>query len=296
MRLNAERLIEKARRHLLDTASVQQGTTWQDTDILEAINDEQGDLVAEIIDSAEDWLGAVKDLDVTAGDGTYDLFEGFLKLRYLELGGDGSAGSSFYNAIESRMIEGVSGPTGSILPTDSPFWYALWDEELHIQPFPSSTATKFGRMWFIRMPGPVILELAASAPAADKVRFPLTGRTPVEDDIMEGTHCDVVAGTGAGQRRKIIAWDGDTREATFNAAFSPALDATSKIATVSRVPMLFHPLLSMGAALRLMVDLKEDGRGLKVLYDTKHEKFVDFVDKRTDAQRGIVPYDLDDPY
>lgn len=294
MQLNAERLVKRVRRHLLDTAGQQQGNTWQDGSILEALNEEQDCLAEKIVETTEDWFMVVKDVDVVSGDPTIDLYDGFLKLRYLELGGDTSSNPTFINAIESRLVEGVNGPSTQVAPTSSPHWYALVGDELHIQPAPLVTQAKYGRAWFIRMPGPIILETIVSSAAADKTIFASSGETPPENDIMEGILCDVVSGTGAGQRRRIIAWNGLTREATFNSGFAPALDATSKIATVSRVPGLYHKLLHLGAALRLMVDVKEDARGIQVLYDDSMESFIGFIEKRTGGQRGIVPWDADD--
>ena len=91
------------------------------------------------------------------------------------------------------------------------------------------------------------------------------------------------------------AWVGATKTATVDSAFNPILDGTSKIATISRLPKLFHTILAYGAAVRLKASAQEDTRQVAALYNDRMEDFEDFVEKaRTYAQRSVVPFDADD--
>lgn len=293
MLLNAEKLIKKVRRHVLDTAGQQQGNTWQDADILAVMNEEQEGLIAKVIEASEDFFGALKNITTQADVGEYPLFDGFLLLRLVEFGGDGSANPVFTQAMESRLIEGAQGVAGIAAPSESQFYYALWDESLHIQPVPTTGQANYGRMWFIREPGPLLYENPASVPDAQNLVLS-AGEAPYESDIMIGTFVDIVSGPGVGQRRKIAAWDGPNKKATMDIGFTTPPTTASKIATISRIPRLYQALLSMGGAIRLMVDTKEDARGLGALYADRMDDFMDFIEKRTYAQRGMIPFDPDD--
>src|SRR5438046_1207380 len=101
--MNAKDLIDRARRHLLDMGAPG-NQEWGDDRILQAINEEQDDLVSEVLESSEDWYGTVKDINLRAGEAVYDLFDGFLKLILVEFGGSGTNSSSpyYYQGIESR--------------------------------------------------------------------------------------------------------------------------------------------------------------------------------------------------
>ena len=294
MLLNASRLIVKVRRHVVDVSGQQQGNTWTDADILDYLDETQESLVQDVLGASEDYFGAMQAVDFIQDQGSYDLWPGFLYLRILEfnLGQNGDS-VDYQQAIESRMIEGVLGAGGVASRTDSQFYYSLYGDQVHVDPVPSQTMAGAGQAWFIREPGNFLFEIPSSLPAADELVLD-SGNAPWESDILIGSFVDVVSGTGAGQRKKITAWDGPNRKATVDSPFSPELGATSKVATVSRLPRLFHGLLNLGAALRMLSDEKEDAAQLASLYNDLHEKFVDHVETRTYGQRGVVPYDPDD--
>lgn len=296
MRLNAQRQVDKVRRHLAEAAGQQQGNTWTDSDLIDMLNEAQESLVQDVIGASEDFFGAKKDVDITAGEGTIDLWPGFLYLRLLEFktGGASSSGDAVYQqATESRLMEGAFGSGGMAVESDGQYYYSLYGDQVHLNPVAQQTLVAGGQAWFIREPGVILLETIASAPSA--TQFVLSsGKAPVESDVMVDMLLDIVSGTGIGQRRKITAWDGPNLTATVSAAFSPALDSTSKIATVSRIPSLFHALLHMGAAIRAMADEKEDATMLVDLYNDLHEKLLDHVETRTYAQRGVQMFDLDE--
>lgn len=287
MLFNADQILAKVRTRLKDVAGQQQGNTWTDAELLDYINEEQENLVAKVIEASEDYFATFKDLDFTANVSQYPLFDGFLLLRAVDFLG----GVDPQQMIESRRIEGVEGAGGIASQTESQYFYSVFGEDLEIAPTSGQTAVGQARQFFIREPGPILLELITS-PQADQIQF-TSAVAPPESDLYIGTLVDVVLGTGIGQRRKISAYT-NARLATVSAAFSPVLDATSKIATVSRIPRLFHRMLVLGAAIRAKVDNEENPVGLVALYNEAEENMIDFIEKRTGGQRSPVPWDPDD--
>lgn len=291
MILNVQRIVNRVRNYIQDPAGIQQGNSWTDAQIVDALNEEHQGLVAKCVQSGEDYFLAKQDVALTAGQVTVPLFDGFLYLRYLEtfpVSGEPSG------AIESRLIEGVSGSgSGEPAVPDAAFYYALTAEGVDLAPAAAGGETLRG--WYIQAPAPLICELAASVPAADKVRFSTTGDAPNESTILVGTKFDVVAGTGIGQQRKVTVYTASTREATFETPFSPALDTTSKLASIPRIPRLFHDLLTYGGAIRCLAMEKEQAGDIAALYADRMEDFVDFIERsRTGGQRSVAPFDLDD--
>lgn len=286
MLYTAQRLVDKTRYWARDKAGAQQGQAWTDAEVLDGLNEEQEGLVAKVIAAHEDHFGVYKDRLLDSNLSVYPLFDGFLQLRKLDHYAGAESDPS--DVIEGRLIEGGGG-TGSVgAAYDSQYHYALYGDDLHL-------ASEGGtlREWFLREPGPILLEIA-TYPAADKITF-ASEDTPVEDDIMVGTLVQVVGGTGIRQRRKITAWSGVAAQATVDTPFAPALNGTSKVGTISRVPRLFQTLLVYGGAMRLLIGANEDARPLASLYNDRMEDLIDFVEQaRTGAQRGAAIFDPDD--
>ena len=293
MLINAQRLVDKARVKLLDTSGQQQGNSWSDTSILDALNEEQDGLVADCIEGSEDYFMAKKDLALQDGVNSYPLFGGFLLLRKLEFVPAGSAdpASDSQGVIESRLIEGVEGAAG--IASSSDYYYAIAGDNLDIQPTPGAGGGTMSA-WIIRAPGPILLEKPATIPTADT--FTLSSEdAPYEDDIMVGTIFQVTAGIGIKQRRRCTAYVGSTRLVTLESAFTTPLDATSVVASISRLPQLFHQLLYLGAVVRCLSDARENTDEIKALYNPMYERYIDFVERaRSYAQRGAVPFDPED--
>lgn len=281
-------LLDRVRRRLKDPANDPRGNTWTDDDLLAYLNEEQESMVAIIIEAGEDFFATFKDFDFQPNVADYPLFDGFLHLRGLTYQG----GVDPQQMIESRMIEGVEGSGGIASQTESQYFYSIYGDNIEIAPTPGSPQPAAARAFYIRAPGPVLYELIASSSQADQIQFAATNAPP-ESDLYVGTFIDVATGTGAGQRRQISAYT-SARLATVSTPFSPALDATSKIATVSAVPALFHRMLVIGTALRAKLDNGEDASGLVTLHNDVEAQLLDFIEQRTDGQRGPVPWDPDD--
>lgn len=289
MRFTAQRLLDKARYWARDKTAAQQGQTWTDQEVLDALNETQERVIATVLGAHEDYFGVYKDRLLDANTSIYPLFDGFLQLRKI----DHFAGSETdpSDVIEGRLIEGAGG-TGSVGSAyDSQYHYALYGDDLHL----SSDGGTI-REWFLREPGPILLEFP-TFPAADQIQF-AGPDAPNEADIMVGTEVECVSGTGSGQKRKITAWTAG-RLATVDTPFSPVLVAgggtPSKVATYSRMPRLFQTMLVYGAAIRLRMSQDEDVRPLVALYNECQEQLENFVEQaRTGAQRGSVIFDPDD--
>lgn len=294
---NSQRLIDKVRFYMLEQAGIQQGNSLTDQQILDLMNEEQDDLVAAMVEGSEDYFGVVVDQAITAGVNVYPLFGGCLFLRKIQyMGGDQVSQVNPTDMIESRLVEGTDQVGGTATPDQTQYFYAVYGDDLNIAPTPQSdVASPAIREYAIREPGPLMVDILGSGGVVGAADFKFQSvDAPTEDDIMIGTYVNVVAGTGVGQRRKIIDYVGVTKQATVSVPFGPALDATSKVATESRIVRLFHSLLSLGAAIRAKTALEEDVNKLRALYDISYGKFEDFVYKaRTGGQRAITTVDFD---
>jgi len=284
----AQQLVTKVRKRLKDLKGQAQGNTWTDDEIVEFLNDEQENLVRKIIMAGEDYFATFKDLDFTANVADYPLFDGFLLLRAVTYQG----GVDPTQMIESRLIEGVEGSGGIASQTESQYYYSLFGDNLEIAPTPGQTLAAQARLFFIRMPGPILLETIASSPAADQLQFASTNAPP-EGDLYVDTLIESISGTGAGQRRKISAYTVG-RIATVSSPFNPALDSTTLVGTISRIPAPFQHQLVYGAAIRAKVDNEENPAGLAALYNDGESDMYDFIERRTGGQRGPIPWDPDD--
>lgn len=293
MIVNAQRLVDKVRLRLNDPSGIQQGNQWSDTEILDFLNQTQESLVARTIQASEDFFGTYRDMALQAGVSIYPLYDGFLYMRKIDYRGPGGANADDPGDVtESRMTEGVTIRGGLALPGESSYYYALYGNDLHLNPTPGQDEPSAIRQWFIQEPGPVLLETPTTFPDASNIKFG-SPDAPWEDGIMIGSKVDIVAGTGFGQRRQITAYVGSTQTATVDTPFSPApVNGVSKVATISRCPRLFHRILYLGAALQAKLAVGEDARGLSALYNETSEEFEDFIERaRTYSQRRAPQFD-----
>jgi hypothetical protein len=290
---NVQRLVDRTRRYMQDPAGTAQGQTFADSDLVDLLNEEQDEMIATMIEGSEDYFGVAVDLAFQANVNVYPLFDGCLFLRKLSFLGNGTQTPS--DAIESRLIEGVSSPGGIATPEGTDYFYSVYGDNINVQPTPTADQAAAMRQYAIRDPGPMILETLTTPNIVDASNFKLASvDAPKEDDILIGTRVHVVAGTGIGQMRKIADYVGSTRLVTVDLPFSPALDNTSKIATETRIVRLFHNVLPLGAAIRSKAIVEEDSSKIQRIYDRGWEKFEDFVYRsRTYAQRSIAPFDMD---
>src|SRR5207249_993882 len=102
--------------------------------------------------------------------------------------------------------EGATSPGGLATINQSEFFYALYGDDINIQPTPIAPLNPGMRAWGVRDPGPMMLDTLGSAGVVSASSFNFQSvDAPAEDLIMVGTHVYVVAGAGIGQRRKITA-------------------------------------------------------------------------------------------
>ena len=294
---NAQRLVDRVRRYVQDPVGVQQGNTFTDADIVDFLNEEQDDLIAAMVAGSEDYFGVSKDLAFQAGVNVYPLFGGLLTLRRVQyLGGDQASQVNPTDMIESRMVEGSDSIGGTATPDQAQYFYSVYCDDFNIAPTPQSdVSSPAARMYFIRDPGPILLETLTSGGIVSASQAKLTSvDAPLEDDIMVGTYLHIVSGTGVGQRRKITAYAGSTKQVTVDSPTSPPWDNTSKIATESRIVRMFHHLLALGAAKRAKTSVEESTKSIDGLYFKSMDRFEDFVYKaRTGGQRALQVVDFD---
>jgi len=293
---NTQRLVDRLRRYIQEPVGVQQGNTFADTDLVDLLNEEQDDMIAAMVEGSEDYFAVSKDIALSANVNAYPLFGGCLFLRKVQyIGGDIVSQTNPTDMIESRLVEGSDSVGGTATPDQSQYFYNYYGDDLNVAPTPTSDVNPGVREYAIRDPGPLLLETVGAGGIVDASHIKFASQdAPAEDDILIGTYLDIVAGTGIGQRRKITAWTGATRQATLDVAYSPVPDATSKFATESRIVRLFHNMLAIGGAIRAKTVLEEDISKLVGLYSKSQERFEDFIYKaRTGGQRALQVVDFD---
>lgn len=291
---NAQRLVDRTRRYLQDPAGTQQGSSFSDADVIDLLNEEQDDMIAEMVQGNEDYFATQADTAFSANVNMYPLFDGCLFLRKLVyLGGTGASVVGPSDMLESRLTEGVNDTQQAVMPDEVQYYYSVYGDNVNVSPTPGQDLVAAMRQFGIRDPGPIVLEIPASIVDASNIRLSSVD-APVEDHIYEGTHFHVVAGTGVGQRRLCTAYVGATKQVTFDSPLSPAPDGTSKFASESRIVRLFHQLLAVGAAMRGKTILEENVAALGAIYAKSRENFHDFIyHQRTGGQRSIAAADYD---
>lgn len=295
MRLNGQQLVDRTRRKLGELAGTQQGTYWTDQHLLECIELAQDDLVVAAIEAAQDYFTEVVEQNLVAGQDTYPLIDGFIRLRLVERQ---AVGEDAIPYIHSPKFEGV-GQSQSTVVEGTSGGYALRGDNIELNDVPEQTITNGLVQHVVLEPPPPMLGLVASGAASSFVlaaggTATSPSEPPIEDDYLNGTLVEIVAGTGIGQRRKITDYAGTTKQATVGVAWTTVPDLTSKYATISRLPRQFHNMLVIGGALHARHDRDEDAGGLISIWNSKLEDFIAFVEERTLSQQAVPVFDAFD--
>jgi hypothetical protein len=287
MKLSAKDIIDSMRTELEDDAGAQ-GSYFSDDVLLQCVRRVHNKMVHLAVESAEDFFGRITDANVAAGQDIFPLFDDFLKLRLLEYrpGGTGEP----RQIIEGRKVEGLFGfGTGLGGPSDKA--YAIFGDDIQIDPKFDQAETAALRQYYIAEPPPPLLGTVA---AASSTTITLNSRAPRQDDMLNGTQIEITEGTGAGQIRTISDYVGLTRVATISSAWSTVPDTTSKYATFTRVPSLFHDLLIVGGIQRAKQSRDENSAAYADEENDLFERYEEFCEQRSMAGRVELPFDAGD--
>jgi hypothetical protein len=295
---NAKVIIADVRRNLEEEAAgAVVGNRWTDLEILESINEGQDSLVTDIIESAEDYFGSFIDIDFVANQGIYDLPFGFLRHRFLEY----TAGGTLRSPMAEGRLKTGDIPLSSSQATLSDatiYSFALYDDQVHIDPIPAGALVDAFRLWFIKKPIDLIYG-KATAGGGDTIDLQLTetadGPAAVGiDDVYNRYHLVITAGTGAGQRRRVLDYVASTGQCTMETAWSVPPDTTSIYALETKIPVPFDRMLGLYATIASKDKLGEDSAGYVGRLNALHDKLIDFCEVRvTESRSGAVWDPLD---
>jgi hypothetical protein len=284
--LDADQLIQRTRRKILDPANAAQGNTFFDDHILEALELAFDELVLEALDSVQGYAEVVRELNLSANTANYPLYDDFLRLRLAERqpGGSSSMGSVM---AESRRLEGE--PFGVVQLTPADHVYALVGDEFVLDPVPAVSETAGVKLYIVTEPPP---PLKGTAQGGGASAITLATTAPDVDDQLNGSWIRVISGPGVGERRRVSDYVGSTRVATVSAAWGTQPTNASVYATVPRLPSIFHPALTIGAAMHARDDLEMDSSALRDHWNAVLERWAAFLETRTQAPMAEGMFDL----
>jgi len=284
VRLNARQILDAVRLELEDESGAQ-GSYFTDAFLLQLVRRVHAKMVNKAIDAAEDFFATIQDVSLVAGQAIYPLFDNFLRLRLVEYlpGGTGEA----RQLIEGRKVEGLFGASSGVFGDGSEA-YAVYGEDLQLDPKPTASEANALKVYYVAEPPPLIIGTATAGAASS---ITLASDAPSEDDSLNGSFIDITSGLGAGQRRKVSDYVGDTKVATITPNWTTSPNATSLYATVPQVPRLFHDLLVVGAVVRAKASRGEDGAAHADEENDLYEEYDSFVEQRTMASRCVAIFD-----
>lgn len=107
------------------------------------------------------------------------------------------------------------------------------------------------------------------------------------NDVYIGIDIEIVSGTGIGQRRKILDYDGATRIATLDSAWvtPPTIAGASIYSMAIPFPRVLERPIMLWAAGNLLDEAGEDGTGKFNQYERAMESWMEVLDERTPGQR-----------
>ncbi len=294
MPVNARKLIERVRVRLQEEAAAQvSGKLWQDPELLDYLN-EGGDVISlELLSSQEDFLITFRDISLLAGIYAYDIPPCHLKTRYVEY----IAGGQRIHISESRVSdENQPWPASTGVSTVEPILtYALAGDQIMFDGTPSSAIQNAIRHWFERSL-PEMTYGKATAGGASSITLQAADDAngiarPFDDADLDRSFIALTGGAGAGQRRRILSYDGDTGIATIDPAWTTQPDSTSLYATETVIPAPFHRMLVNFAVMTAKNKIKQDARAYSTLFNAWHDLLISTVARRTATQRYTKPFD-----
>ena len=269
---------------------------WKDREIIDALWEGQSVLCAELMETYEDFFGTSKFISLSSGNGIYPLPGNFIKLRYLEY----IYGGISVPIVESRKIEGAERLLNISNPqTGDQYAYAVFGEDLHIDPAPGQDLSNAVKLWYIRSLPSLVIGISPGAEATNELLLTTTqdeygsaidDASEVDDDYKDH-YVYIWAGTGIGQKKKITAYNATTKKLTLESNWGTALDTTSKYALASMLPRDCTMLLVLHAIIALRGNRDEMALIAQERYERLHETMMDGFEQRTMATRSALPFD-----
>lgn len=293
---HARAVIAAARSELQETNSADPlGNLWTDPELLEWANESQNQTVAEILDLDEDFFGTFFEINTVAGQAIYDLPSRFLRMIQVEYLGGGSR----VDVPESRARPENPPALSAVMDTSQGplFAYALYSDQIHFDPPLSSVLTPGFRCWFIGDPQEMTYGTAsagASSTITLQAAVSASGRAASGDhDYYNQVFIVLTGGTGAGQRRRIADYDGDTKIATVSTPWSVTPDSTSQYATETVLPTPVWRIPQIYAAIAGKGKYGQGAGHLVARLNALHDS-LSSLERRTSTERGMQAFDPED--
>jgi hypothetical protein len=300
MALHAKNLIAMTRRYLREeNAADVAGNQWSDLQLLNYIQEGIDTLVDDVVETDEDYFVWFQDYDFVSGQTAYDLPAGFIRVRKMEFIGGGQK----LPILEARAGEDDESGIGvSLTPSSgNEFTYALVADQFHLDPTPGSALVSAVRLWQVRKPPDLIYGLTPITGSASTIRLSMTedANGPAADPtdgIYNGAWIAIVAGTGAGQRRRITAYSGGiSGTATVSPNWGTVPNSVDSIyALESMIPAPGERLPALLGAIAALNDIDEDSSNLQNRANAMHDRLISSVEQRTYAERVTQAWDPED--
>jgi hypothetical protein len=292
---NARAIIAAARRELKETNSADPlGNLWNDLELLEWANEGQDQIAGQIVDLTEDFFGYFFDIDALKDVAIYDLPSRFITMRAVEYTVNGSRDP----VLESRALP-LAPPL--LTPNQDPtisaqFAYALFGDQIHIDPVPQQSVTSAFRCWFNGKAPELTFGKAVAGgtqtitlQSSDSADFSGAAAEPT-DHYYDQVVIVITAGAGAGQRRRISNYVGLTQVATVETPWATIPDNTSLYATETMIPEPVWRMVQLFTAIAAKGKYGQNTANLVTRYNGLEDQIIT-LERRTSSERGIQPFD-----
>lgn len=293
-RKHARAIIATARREIMETnAADPLGNLWTDEELLEWANEGQDMLVSQIVAMDGDFFGDHFDINAVAGVSIYDLPARFVRMRQVEY----VAGGGRVPVLEARVTQSSPAVLSAAVQDANvaPFAFALYNDQIHIDPAPAQAGSPTFRCWF---EGDACELTYGKATAGSGSSITLQAVDTADGFAAHGDDgyynlawIVITAGVGAGQRRRISEYDGDTKIAIVAQPWTVTPDTTSLYATETKIPLPIWRMVPLFAAIAAKGKYKQDARALAARYNALEESIPEALEARTSTQGGVEPFD-----
>lgn len=257
----ASNLISQCRNYLSEPTAEE----WTDQMLLAYINFEEDYLFSELILSWGDFLIEEVFINSVANQERYPLPELLYAFRRVSI----LLNNIYHPLYPLRSLN-------SIAEAGLRGWY-LYNRSIGVKPAPNLTTNNYFRIDGIKY---IPRCLMGDAQGGDANTITLSTNADYRDDYYNNVKIQIVGGTGAGQRRTITDYDGNTKVATVDSNWTIIPDATSIFATESVLPDFMQDVLVLGACKRALVQAKEPFTEVAILYDKQMENVRTLLNKR----------------
>jgi hypothetical protein len=258
----------------------------------------QQEICRNISSADPSFFVATTALTLVAGTDTYAMPQNArlgTRLVFMEDTGDG-------DELPPAELRSYLAYQGGIVSLCSTLSFAWQGERLRIMPTPGAAATL--RAWYIPSFGNMLEGVCAAISATDTITLFTSpnyttswGQVSSRDDYYTGMSVEIIDGVCAGDQRTITDYDGGTKVATVDTAWSADANKTPPTFVInSPVPEEFHDLVPLRAAVLGSGRNRNRQAELTALYygspgaAGRVDELLSWVTSRSDAQSEVVGY------